>query len=996
MSSWRREIGSTVGKVVTGLAIVVGVAALVVTGAGFIFGAAAVTAALGGISAAMLSTAAGVLSIGASLLSPRPKPPSVGAGTLDRLNVTLEVNTPRKAVFGNTALANDMRDQEVENIAGTTDDINVHRWIVCAAHKLTSIDELWFEDELVWTVGGGVTNAKYQGFLTVTPVLEGNAANYINYGGRTPAANRRFTGCGYIYLKFFINSESPFGGSIPSRVTIRGKGMPTYDPRKDSTVTGGSGLQRADDCSTWQYDVGGNLQGENPACQILSWLLGWYIINPVSGLRILSVGKGIPKDRLNMASFITAANVCDESVSLAAGGSERRYRAHGIVTEGEEMTSVADRWKVGMNADLDDVDGQIRITSFVNDLGAPVMTLTEDDVLDAFEWHPSNNLVADFNLITGRFVNPSNEALYQMTPYPDVKLTSRDGIDRPETVDYDMVQSQSQCERLSKQRLQRAQYPGTFKAVFQFRAHRAQKGDIVNLTFGPAGLSNLPFRVLDKEYRGDGTVPMTLRLENASIYAWANNDSAVVTYAQPMVYSRVDTPWQRMITGDWSQPGMGQEDANLLKDAQFGLTYWNRTSTVYCKRVRGNKTNGGEFPIDSVQNYVAEITLGQGVQNFAYDKRNLPRVVIGRLYYLTFNVAKGATGISGTATVRGTLQFINDSGANAGSALNVDVTLANLPAGGVYALQVGSMIAPTGATKAKVTVGVTTNIAGGKVRIDNPKLLDKEPGADVTTQITGTAAATFNFDYTGAAESGQFPRNFIYKLVTPAGEILNGVTWTYKVAFGTLNGFTSTSGIKSMTGSGYGTLAVSSLGTASADVDIFASYNGKSIGPFRTNFKRITAPAPASSGGGSGGGPATQTSGFTAYSDTTFVAVTGVLSYTMPAGVTTAILSANLEGIPGGFSAGAWGSEGKWQRETSVGSGVWNDVGTVVSDASAMTDVGPPGEPMYEATDTAALIKNVNDTGRTAGSTYTYRFVARVSTGGTRSHSVVGSVSVTS
>lgn len=986
MACGRQVIGGTVSKIVTGLAIAVGVAALIFTGLGVIAPALAASLAFAGAATgAILSTAAAVLSIGASLLSPRPKPPSVGSATLDRLQISVDPNTPRKSVFGNTAMATDMRDQEVENIVNTTDDINVHRWVVMAAHKITSLDEIWFDDEIAWSLAGGVVNPDYQGFLTVNVVLEGNSSNYINYGGRTPAANRRYTGCAYVYFKFFINSESPFGSAIPTRVTLRGKGMPVYDPRKDSTVAGGSGTQRANDNTTWSYNASSNLQGENPACQLLSWLLGWKINAK------LSVGKGIPMDRLDMPAFITAANVCDEAVTLAAGGSEKRYRAAGIVTENEDITGVAERWKASMAADLDDVDGKIRLTSYVNDLGAPITTFTENDIIDAFEWHPTNNLSSDYNIINGRFVNPSNETLYQLAEYPPVKLTSRDGIDRPQQLDFGMVQSQSQCERLAKQWLQRAQYPHMFKAVFQFTGHKAQKGDLVNLTFGPLGISNLPFRVLEKEYRGDGTVPMTLRLEHASIYAWANNDSAVVTYAQPIVYSLANTPWQRMITGQWSMPGAGHQDANLLKDAQFGKTYWTYLSLLYCKRIRGSVTNSGQFPIDGVQNYVGQITLGHGVQNFAYDKRNLPRVVVGRLYYLTFAAAKGASGMTGTATVRGTVQYMNDADANVGSALNVDVTLANLPAGGAYAVQVGSLVVPVGATKAKVTVGVLTNTATGFVRIDNPKLLDKEPGADVTTQITGVATDTINYDYTGVAEAGELPASYVYNLATFGGNIASGVTWTYKVYLGTVNGFTASSGVKSMSGTGAGTFTLSSLGTSTADVDISATYNGKTVGPFRLHLAKMTAATPSSSGGGSGGGAATQASGFNSFSTTTFVAVSNVLTYAMPAGVTTAILTSTLVGKPAVTSAGSWTCEGKWQRETSVGSNVWTDVGTVVSDTSDVFN-----EPPLQVGSTAALTKSVNDTGRTAGSTYTYRFVGRVSVGGTHSHTVTGSVSVTS
>lgn len=99
------------GKVLGYAAAAIGIAALIVSGFGVIAGPAALaalTASLGGISAAMLATAAAVLSVGASLLSPRPKPPDLGSATLERLNVTLEPRTPRKAVFGDTAMSTDL------------------------------------------------------------------------------------------------------------------------------------------------------------------------------------------------------------------------------------------------------------------------------------------------------------------------------------------------------------------------------------------------------------------------------------------------------------------------------------------------------------------------------------------------------------------------------------------------------------------------------------------------------------------------------------------------------------------------------------------------------------------------------------------------------------------------------------------------------------------------------------------------------------------------
>ncbi|KAK0340466.1 hypothetical protein LTR94_030383, partial [Friedmanniomyces endolithicus] len=218
-------------------------------------------------------------------------------------------------------MATDLRDQE-----WSADQSYLHRFVVSAAHRVSAIREIWFDDKQAWTSAGGV-QAEFAGYLEVTPVLEGSAANAINIGPRM-GSSRRFTGCAYVHFRYKLTGngkkgESPFSSSIPTRVTIIGDGIPTYDPRLDSTVPGGSGPMRADDQSTWAWNANAS---RNPAIATLNYLLGWRIRNPVSGRWLLSVGKGMPPARIDLASFITAANLCDEPVAKASGGTEPRYR----------------------------------------------------------------------------------------------------------------------------------------------------------------------------------------------------------------------------------------------------------------------------------------------------------------------------------------------------------------------------------------------------------------------------------------------------------------------------------------------------------------------------------------------------------------------------------------------------------------------------------------------------------------------------------------------
>jgi hypothetical protein len=506
--------------VVTIAALVAAVALAVPTGGGSLL-------AVGlGISA----TAATALTIGlgitSSLLAKKPKAPSTSDNAKDRLQVSIDPRTPRKFVFGRTAMATDLRDQEIIG----SDQSYVDRFIVVASHTVQSIEEIWFDDKIAWSSTGGVTGDS-SGYLTVQTILEGSAGNAINISARM-GSTRRYTGLAYVYLRFKLTGNtkkvtSPFQQSLPSRMTIVGKGAKVYDPRLDSTVTGGSGSHRSDDQSTWAWN---DSASRNPALQMLWYLLGWRINDK------LAVGKGIPPARINLESFITAANACDETVSLAAGGTEPRYRGDGVFSEGDPTGTVLEQLKATMNAELDDIDGRLRLLVLANDLATPIADFSEDDILDDFNWDQTTSLDDTFNILRGTYIDPSTNSLYQAVDYPEVRIDSPDGIDRIETVDLQLVQSPSQAQRLAKQRVARMLYSGMFTATFGHRAWKVQRADVIRLSFAALGFTNKLFRVVDTSVQVDGQVPMTLREEHADIYLWDEEEAPAVAAVAPTTY----------------------------------------------------------------------------------------------------------------------------------------------------------------------------------------------------------------------------------------------------------------------------------------------------------------------------------------------------------------------------------------------------------------------------------------------------------------------------
>jgi len=751
-------------KIIKIAALVVAVAAAIPTGGGSLL-------AVGlGISSGMASLIAVGVSVGASLLT-KPKTPKIGTANEDRLNVSINVRAPRVMAFGKTALATDLRDQEFSG-AGKE---YLHRFLVNAAHRINAHTEIWFDDQLAWTAAGGV-QAPYTGYLTVTPIAEGAPGNAINIGPRM-GSSRRFTGCAYVYLRFKLTgnskkTESPFAQQVPTRMTIVGEGARCYDVRQDGT-RGGTGAHRANDQSTWTWGT----HARNPACQLATWLLGWRIQNPQSLTWKLSVGAGIPADRIDWASFLEAANLCDEPVTLIGAGTEPRYRCDGLVDEDDGPSAIVDAFKASMNADLDDQDGLLRLTVFHNDLATPDADFTEADIQGDFVWLQTPPLNDSYNVVRGSYVEPA--ALYQPTPYRDATVASPDGLERLHPADFGLVQSRSQAERLAKQRLQRQQYGGEFRATFLASGWKVQKNSVVRLSFAPEGWVNKLFRVAETEVRQDGLVPMVLREEHAQIYAWAAEESPAVQIAAPTLYLPGDAPIPQFLGTVQEGATVGAVLGDNLK-AEGGATVLPpgevRNQTINLSASGALTYNPGTGPValgavtpGGIGAYRSFLTSSSFVLNayaaggsvdyspatgqfkvfsgaadvsasFALSTQSNPQALTIGYVGQTFSVTAGFDEDNATAVIRAT-----GSGAYAGVVFDQTITLSKLKGG----YEIVAALPGTNLFEGRT---VYLNTDGKLYRYHSGAWTSATAAADVTGQLSNAQIA----DLAAAKITGQF------------------------------------------------------------------------------------------------------------------------------------------------------------------------------------------------------------------------------------------------
>ncbi|OWK27586.1 hypothetical protein [Sphingomonas dokdonensis] len=525
-------------------ATVVGVAALAVVtgGAALGLGVSLATTAFGVSAGALLAVSAGLQLASAALT----KSPAVPTSQTQRLIASVDPRAFRKSVLGQTAMATDIRYEEWSGA-----DQEYCDWIIClASHAIDGVEEIWIDQELAWSASTGVTG-KFAGYFSVPNIiLEGSPSNAFTFGSGQWNGFTRLTGCAYLRLRFKTTGNgkkatSPFSSGISTRLTIIGRGAKLYDPRRDSTVPGGSGPMRWNDQSTWRYTADdGAVIGENLALQILRVVLGWRIRNPVTGEWRLATGSGVPGRRIGMASFQTAANLCDELVNRSAGGQEPRYHGAGVVSEGDDPGTVLDALCAACCGRFRDTGGKLELAIAHNDLAAAAADdgLNDDDVVGPFTWDPDPSLETTPNVIRGRYVDATAASLYQLIDFPEVRIASPDGQDRIAPLDLGFVESPSQAQRVASQVLQRKQYQRSFSAPFDIRAWKYGVGDVVPFTFAPLGFNRALFRVADQEQGQGGVCQMTLTVEHPALYAWDANDAAPVLAADPIVYDRGNNP----------------------------------------------------------------------------------------------------------------------------------------------------------------------------------------------------------------------------------------------------------------------------------------------------------------------------------------------------------------------------------------------------------------------------------------------------------------------
>jgi hypothetical protein len=398
---------------------------------------------------------------------------------------------------------------------------------------------------------------------------------------------------------------------------------------------------------------------------------------------------------------------------------------------------------------------------------------------------------------------------------------------------------------------------------------------------------------------------------------------------------------------------------------------------------------------DIAPNVLKVASGATGASHSAVSKR-FSGFVPGQFRYVSaFYKADRTTG-TGLLTLRLRIQWYQADGTTSAGTTDTNVTIdADVTA---YTFVEGRHTVPALAVSAEMQVIAIPAASPMQhdLYVASPRVGLTESSADVTAVVDCPATAEFHHSHDGVAESGEFPRSLSLKLIAAGGSITSGITWTYTVISGVVNGFDDTSGAQSISGSGSTTLSIASLGSDTGIIQIKAVYAGAQRVATITLTKVFAAP-PETGGGGGGGSGSTQTSGFSDVNSASYAAISDTLSATTGPSQTQVNIGVNLGVTPLAVSpTGSSNLQWKVQRETSPGSGSWTDVGSVQNSGPDPRVSSDPETGTYYVGTVGSLVGTINDTGRSSSTTYNYRVVALQQTGSTnhRPFTLTGMISV--
>lgn len=326
-----------------------------------------------------------------------------------------------------------------------------------------------------------------------------------------------------------------------------------------------------------------------------------YSSNPALCLaHYLSAAKTGPNvdtaTEIDDAALQAAANVCDETVALNAGGTESRYTCNGFVDLAENPEAIINDFKTCMAGWMVYAGGVFKM--YAGAYATPTFTIDDDMIAGPVKVENKVPKRARFNTVKGVYQSP--ETLFQPTDFPSVTnstYVTEDGEEIAQDIELVFTTSPATAQRIGKIALEKSRRQLSVAIVCNLRALPAEAGMTVGLTLERFGWSAKSFFVNSSTVGllENGTVGVNLALTetDSNAYSWtpASDEKAVadapsLTVTEPQVATITASP----------------DSSSAFAEAEFPIAVQLTTTTtgaaIRYSKSAGPTINTGEPYID--------------------------------------------------------------------------------------------------------------------------------------------------------------------------------------------------------------------------------------------------------------------------------------------------------------------------------------------------------------------------------------------------------------
>ena len=713
---------------------------------------------------------------------------------------TRNSSAPRQIVYGKTRVGGTIVHIET---AGT-DNHMLHMIVAVAGHEVEAIETVRLNDidltSTTSTINGEtvhtVTNADYtntdNGFaftsgrlIRFTKNLGTDDQTADNFAVQSLAAtsgsitsNHRFRGIAYVYMQLVFDAEK-FGGGLPA-VSFIVKGKKVFDPRNSQTA--------------WS---------DNPALCIRD-----YLTDTRYGLKATSTEIN---DTTSAGGFASAANICDQTVTLSDSSTETRYTANGFTNMSANGEGVLEALLSSCGGKMSYTNGKFNL--FAGTGQTPSLTITDDDLLEPVAISTKPQTGDMYNTVKGIYVDASSD--YQGTESPVYQDSTFLSADTPTSessanyvktleVQFPFTTSETMAQRLQRITLNANRQTTQINLLTTTKFMRLQPNDWVYVTNDRLGYSSKVFEVVSMNLEVIGedvpTVATRLVLKEASntVFSFASN-----SYESPV------SEGSAISTGTYGITAPSGLSATITTNNSFSV---NTKNVVLSWTNNDNQVVNGteiQYKLSSDSTYIDAAIVARDITKYTIIGLEVGKTYNIRIRHIsTFNTYSAYATVN--ASTGGTAYTALEDGATVGAKLGT-----NLKDSSNNTLGDSDVITNQGTAQNITNQGnlATLDTVNTAQLVDDAITNAKIATNAITGDVLAANAITENKLATNAVTADKINAN----AVTSAKIAANAIT-AAKIAAGTITATEIASNTITSSQINVGTLAVQHFDDVSADI----------------------------------------------------------------------------------------------------------------------------------------------------------------------------------